>query len=71
MTILVILMPVAILLGVGFIAAFVISVRSGQYDDLDTPAHRILLDDVAPDECLLRNKTEKECLINKPNQQSE
>lgn len=39
------LMPVALMLGFGFLMAFIASARSGQYDDLETPAHRILLDD--------------------------
>jgi cbb3-type cytochrome oxidase maturation protein len=39
------LLPMALLLGGGFLYSFVISVRKGQYDDLETPAHRMLLDD--------------------------
>lgn len=43
---------VQILIGVfimlGIIIAFVASVKSGQYDDLDSPAHRILMDDDDP-----------------------
>lgn len=30
------------------VIAFVITVKSGQYDDLDGPAHRILMDDDDP-----------------------
>lgn len=45
MTILFALVPLAIaLLGLA-IAAFFWAVRAGQFDDLDTPAVRILLDD--------------------------
>jgi cbb3-type cytochrome oxidase maturation protein len=45
MTILYILAPLAILLaGIG-IAAFIWAVRSGQYDDVETPALRMILDD--------------------------
>lgn len=33
---------------VGVVIAFVISVKTGQYDDLDSPAHRILMDDDDP-----------------------
>ena len=40
-----ILIPVALLAGVVALAAFLWSVRSGQYEDLDGAAHRILLDD--------------------------
>lgn len=45
MTNLFILLPIALLLGLGGLAAFLWSVRSGQYDDLDGAAHRILDDD--------------------------
>ena len=40
-----VLLPVALALGLGGLAAFLWSVRSGQYDDLDGAAHRILDDD--------------------------
>lgn len=39
------LLPLALLLGLGFVAAFVWSSWKGQFDDLETPAHRLLLDD--------------------------
>lgn len=42
---LVILIPVALGLGLGGLAAFFWSVRSGQYEDLDGAAMRVLLDD--------------------------
>jgi cbb3-type cytochrome oxidase maturation protein len=45
MNYLVILVPVAILLGLVGLAAFFWSLRSGQYEDLDGAAERILLDD--------------------------
>lgn len=35
----------AILLGALFIGAFIWSARKGQYDDLETPRFRMLLDD--------------------------
>lgn len=40
-----VLLPIALLLGLGGLVAFLWSVRSGQYDDLDGAAHRILGDD--------------------------
>lgn len=40
-----VLLPIALLLGLGGLAAFLWSVRSGQYDDLDGAAHRILDDE--------------------------
>jgi cbb3-type cytochrome oxidase maturation protein len=43
--VLLILVPVALLLSLGFVVGFVRAVRGGQFDDLETPAHRILLED--------------------------
>lgn len=45
MNIIYLLLPIALLLGFGFLAAFVFSASRGQYDDLETPAHRVLLDE--------------------------
>ena len=45
MNYLVVLVPLAILMGVVGLAAFLWSLRSGQYEDLDGAAERILLDD--------------------------
>jgi cbb3-type cytochrome oxidase maturation protein len=39
------LIPIALALGAAGLAAFIWSVKSGQYDDLDGAAERILLDD--------------------------
>ena len=44
MSILIYLIPLALLLGLLGLAAFVWSLKSGQYDDLDGAAQRILLD---------------------------
>jgi len=45
MNVLFFLVPLALLLaGIG-VAAFVWSVRSGQFDDVDTPGMRVLLED--------------------------
>jgi len=49
MTGLSVLLPIALLLGLGALVAFLWSVRNGQYEDLDGAAQRILLDD-EPDE---------------------
>jgi cbb3-type cytochrome oxidase maturation protein len=48
MEILFILVPLAVILAAVAIAAFVMTVKSGQYDDLDGAAHRILMDDDDP-----------------------
>jgi len=55
MTILSFLIPVSILVAGLFLFAFIRAVRGGQYDDTDTPAMRMLLDDPQP----LSNQTEK------------
>ena len=48
MTVLYILIPVAIVLVAIAIVVFNWAVNSGQYDDLDGPAHSILFDDEEP-----------------------
>ncbi|MDY3198546.1 MAG: cbb3-type cytochrome oxidase assembly protein CcoS [Pseudomonadaceae bacterium] len=48
MTVLYILVPVAIVLVAIAILVFNWAVNSGQYDDLDGPAHSILFDDEEP-----------------------
>lgn len=45
MEILYILVPLSLLLVALGVGLFIWSVRNGQYDDLDSPAHRILYDD--------------------------
>ena len=48
MTGLMVLVPVALFLGGLGLVAFLWSLKSGQYDDLEGAAHRILDDDDAP-----------------------
>jgi cbb3-type cytochrome oxidase maturation protein len=43
-----VLTPVALLLAAAGVTAFLWSVRSGQFDDVETPAIRMLLDDDPP-----------------------
>ncbi|MDE2361570.1 MAG: cbb3-type cytochrome oxidase assembly protein CcoS [Hyphomicrobiales bacterium] len=45
MTILLFLVPIALMLGLTGLAAFVWSLRAGQYEDLDGAASRVLFDD--------------------------
>jgi cbb3-type cytochrome oxidase maturation protein len=45
MNILVLLVPVALLMGAAGLGAFLWSLKSGQYEDLEGAANRILLDD--------------------------
>jgi cbb3-type cytochrome oxidase maturation protein len=45
MTVLLYLIPMALMLGLGGLAAFLWSLRAGQYEDLDGSALRVLSDD--------------------------
>lgn len=48
MDVLYLLIPVSLVLVAGIVAIFLWAVRSGQFDDLEGPAHRILMDDDRP-----------------------
>jgi cbb3-type cytochrome oxidase maturation protein len=54
--------PISLLLVVFFVGAFIFAVRRDQFDDLVTPAHRMLLDDddtvVAPDHSRRKDGTD-------------
>ena len=52
MSVLYIAIPVALVVALIAVIAFVVQVRNGQYDDLETPAHRMLFDDVDKSERL-------------------
>lgn len=45
MTGLAFLIPIALLMGGCGLVAFLWAMRSGQYDDMDGAAHRVLIDD--------------------------
>jgi len=45
MNVLVVLIPIALLLGAAGLAAFLWALKSGQYDDPEGASQRILLDD--------------------------
>jgi cbb3-type cytochrome oxidase maturation protein len=45
MSVLYIAIPLALIIAFIAIVAFVVQVRTGQYDDLETPAQRMLFDD--------------------------
>jgi cbb3-type cytochrome oxidase maturation protein len=49
-TILLLLVPLALLLGLIGLVAFMWSLRTGQFDDLDGAAHRVLMDDDVEEE---------------------
>lgn len=48
MDVIVYLIPIALVLGLLGLIAFLWSLKSGQFDDLDGAAHRILFDDDEP-----------------------
>ncbi|MEN3931657.1 cbb3-type cytochrome oxidase assembly protein CcoS [Microvirga sp. W0021] len=50
MNVLVYLLPMALFIGLGALGAFLWSLKSGQYDDLEGAAVRILNDDDLPPE---------------------
>ncbi len=45
MNILYIIVPLAVLMALGFIGAFMWAANHGQYDDLETPALKMLIDE--------------------------
>ena len=45
MTALAYLLPIALLMGLAGLVAFLWSLKAGQYEDLEGAAHRILFDD--------------------------
>jgi cbb3-type cytochrome oxidase maturation protein len=45
---LVVLVPIALAMGLGALAAFLWALRAGQYEDLDGASQRVLNDDAAP-----------------------
>jgi len=49
MEILYLLVPLAMLIVALMVVVFFWAVRSGQFDDLEGPAHRIIMDDDRPD----------------------
>ena len=45
MSALFVVLPLALLISLGAVIAFIGAVKHGEFDDLDTPARRMLLDD--------------------------
>lgn len=50
MDVLLYLIPLALVIGVFWLAFFIWSIRNNQFDDLDGAARRILIDEEAPTE---------------------
>ena len=62
MSVIYLLISISIVLAIGFFIAFIIAVKSGQYDDDYTPSVRILFDDE------LKPKTKNKVKKTKPKQ---
>ena len=45
MIVILLLIPLSIIIAIGFLAAFIWAVRSGQYEDTCTPSMRLLLEE--------------------------
>ena len=54
----VLLIGVSLLVAVGFLVAFLIAVKKGQYKDTHTPAIRVLFDDNTEEKNKKENKSE-------------
>ncbi len=48
MSVMIILIAFSILIAGGFLIAFIVSTKKGQYDDVHTPSIRMLFDDEKP-----------------------
>ncbi len=48
MSVIFVLVPLAVLMAAGAVGAFILAVRRGQFDDLETPAMRVIAEDAAP-----------------------
>ena len=48
MSVIWIILPLALLVVAAAVAAYVWAARTGQFDDTDTPASRVLVDDAEP-----------------------
>ncbi|NUN07966.1 MAG: cbb3-type cytochrome oxidase assembly protein CcoS [Ignavibacteriaceae bacterium] len=60
MSVIVVLISFSLLIAIGFLIAFLMSVRSGQFDDKYTPSVRILLDDKKTDNNINNSNINKE-----------
>lgn len=56
MEVIILILPFALIIAAAFVISFVVAVKKGQFDDLDTPAYRILLDEK------IEKTSEKNCI---------
>ncbi|MCA9664614.1 MAG: cbb3-type cytochrome oxidase assembly protein CcoS [Myxococcales bacterium] len=54
-----IVLPLALVIVGVAVGVFVWAARDGQFDDLETPAYRVLFDDVAPGQRVERVRSER------------
>jgi cbb3-type cytochrome oxidase maturation protein len=66
MSVLFIVLPLALIIVIGALIAFAWATRSGQFDDLDTPAIRMLHDDVPSDRDGDQNRTQRDLDTGEP-----
>ncbi|MBA4251297.1 MAG: cbb3-type cytochrome oxidase assembly protein CcoS [Chlorobiaceae bacterium] len=59
MSVIVVLIGFSLMLAIGFLIAFLWSVKSGQLEDKYTPSVRILFDDIKPDKAPEKKVNEK------------
>lgn len=59
MDVLIYLIPIALVLGGVALASFLWALKSGQFDDMEGAANRILFDDDAPEQTPEKPNTEK------------
>jgi cbb3-type cytochrome oxidase maturation protein len=57
MSVILILIIIGIVVAGGFLAGFIWAVKSGQYDDTQSPAVRMLFDDTLPEKKKIQRKT--------------
>lgn len=57
MSVIYILLTISIIVAIGFFIAFIVAVKSGQFDDIYTPSVRILFEDE-----LIKEKPKKKIL---------
>ena len=59
MTVLLVLIPIALILGLAALGAFLWSLKSGQYEDMEGAANRILFDEDPKPRAQDKDKPEK------------
>jgi len=66
MTAIIVLIVCSLIVAGGFLFAFLLSVKSGQYDDTYTPAVRMLFEDLGNEETINKSSTNQSEEIQNP-----